>query len=226
MAVLILVLVILIIAGVLIWNQIRAGVSCHDNPTAMEKTLALTMRGLAIPAEAKALPNPLKPEAEAIAAGGAHWADHCAVCHGNDGKGRTEMGRGLYPKPPDMSRERTQSLTDGELAWIIRNGVRLTGMPAWGEPGSPPGEEDWQLVLFIRHLPAITPDELARMEQLNPASPQDLEERKAEEDFLAGDGSATDAPVPLHGEPGHGCVRGRSVTREEIFFGAFLSSRS
>ena len=65
--------------------------------------------------------------------GRAHFADHCASCHGNDGRGNTEMGRNLYPKAPDMRQSGTQHLSDGELYWIIENGVRLTGMPAWGD---------------------------------------------------------------------------------------------
>lgn len=63
---------------------------------------------------------------------------------GNDGKGQTEMGQGLYPKPPDMTADDTQSLSDGELAYIIHNDVRLTGMPAWGKPGTPPSDADWE----------------------------------------------------------------------------------
>jgi hypothetical protein len=78
----------------------------------------------------------------------------------------------------------TQSLTDGELFYVIENGVRLTGMPAWGGAGRP--EESWKLVHFIRHLPTLTPDEKAGMERLNPRSPQEWRELQEEEDFLRG----------------------------------------
>ena len=62
----------------------------------------------------------------------------------------------------------TQELTDGELFYFIENGIRFTGMPAWGD-GSPKGEElGWKLVHFIRHLPQLTPDEVGEMEGLNP----------------------------------------------------------
>ncbi|MGA7617256.1 MAG: cytochrome c [Thermoanaerobaculia bacterium] len=184
----VLVLVVIVIAGVAIAAtlQVRAGISAHDEPTRLERAIALAMRNFAVPAKASEMRSPLQPTAKDLAFGRAHWADHCASCHGNDGKGETEMGRGLYPKPPDMTSGRTQSLTDGELAYIIRNGVRLTGMPAWGEPGTPPQKEDWQLVAFIRHLPRITPEEIQQMEKLNPVTPHELEERKAEEAFLSG----------------------------------------
>ena len=62
-----------------------------------------------------------------IAEGRDHFADHCATCHANDGSGNTEMGRGLYPKAPDMRLPATQNLSDAELFYIIENGVRLTG---------------------------------------------------------------------------------------------------
>ena len=60
-------------------------------------------------------------------------ADHCATCQANGGSGQTEIGQNLYPKAPDMRLPRTQNLRDGEIYYIINNGVRLTGMPAWGE---------------------------------------------------------------------------------------------
>jgi hypothetical protein len=56
------------------------------------------------------------------------------MCHANNGSGETEIGRNLYPKAPDMRQTKTQSLSDGELYYIIRNGVPMTGMPAWGDP--------------------------------------------------------------------------------------------
>ena len=74
---------------------------------------------------------------EAIAEGRAHFADHCASCHANDGSGDTEMGRGLYPRAPDMRLAATQNLEDHELFYIIENGIRLTGMPAWGTGKNP-----------------------------------------------------------------------------------------
>jgi hypothetical protein len=119
-----------------------------------------------------------------------HWADHCALCHGNDGKGTTEIGRNLYPKAPDMTASTSQGLSDGELFSIIKNGVRLTGMPAWGDNSSGGDEQTWKLILFIRHLPKATPDELDQMRSMNPISPMERREAKAEDDFLNG----TDAP--------------------------------
>ena len=79
----------------------------------------------------------------------------------------------------------TQHLTDGEIYYIIHNGIRLTGMPAWGEAGKVLNDDDsWKLVLFIRHLPQITAQELAEMRNLNPRSPAEFQQEQEEEKFL------------------------------------------
>src|SRR5215467_3667112 len=157
------------------------GISAQQEPGRLESTLAPQLRSMAIPSSAKNMPNPVPASAEAVKAGMDHFADHCAICHANDGSGDTEMGKHLYPRVPDMRKPETQNLTDGELFYIIENGVRLTGMPAWGgEHGG--GESSWKLVNFIRHLPQLTPDELKEMQHLNPKGPDDEEA----DEFLKG----------------------------------------
>jgi mono/diheme cytochrome c family protein len=130
--------------------------------------------------------------AENLREGRLHFADHCAICHGNDGSCDTMMGSGLYPKPPDLRLTETQNLSDGELFWIIENGVRFTGMPAFSNHHSSP-EDTWKLVQFIRHLPQLTADERVEMEKYNPKGPDDRREEQEENDFLNG---ATPAPKP------------------------------
>jgi mono/diheme cytochrome c family protein len=180
---------------------LRRGVSTRDEPALMEEVLARSMRHLAARASLRAARNPVPLTTGVLAEGRAHWADHCAGCHGNDGTGRTEMGRGLYPKPPDMRQPATQGLTDGEIFAIIRNGVRLTGMPAWGDPGGRDDAETWKLVHFIRHLPKLTPEEIAEMEKLNPKSPEERQEERDEAAFLAG--GEPPAPPPPRNHTHH-----------------------
>lgn len=84
--------------------------------------------------------------------------------HAVDGRGLTTIGRNLYPKVPDMTDAETQQLTDGELFYIITNGVRFTGMPAWGDEDSP--ESIWALVAFLRRLPQLSPEELKRLQEM------------------------------------------------------------
>lgn len=133
----------------------NTGVSARAEPGGIETFLAGNVRNLAIGRRARALQNPIERSSDIIAAGRAHFADHCASCHANDGRGDTAMGQGLFPKPPDMRLARTQDLTDGELFYIIENGIRFTGMPGWGT-GEESGESaSWHLVHFIRHLPDL-----------------------------------------------------------------------
>ena len=142
------------------------GFSARERPSALEAAIARRVRALATPSEAKRLENPLAATPLAVAEGRDHFADHCAVCHANDGSGNTVINSGLYPPAPDMREGSTQDLTDGELLYIIKNGIRFTGMPGWG------GEDDenWKLVLFIRHLPNLSPEELELMREVNTPS--------------------------------------------------------
>jgi len=191
----------LLLAGASIygWSFVRAGFSAKDEPGAVESFLAGRLRKLAMPAGARNARNPVEPAAEVLAGAMAHYADHCAICHGNDGKGATLIGGGLYPKPPDMTAAATQQLTDGELYYIIENGIRFTGMPAFGEePGSIENKESWDLVHFIRHLPSITDDEIAAMKKMNPKSPIELAKEEEMRKFLEGDDTPSPPSVPEH----------------------------
>jgi mono/diheme cytochrome c family protein len=161
---------ILVVGAAGLWYITSRGFSARAEPTRLEEAVALRLRSLATPKDAKAAKNPVPVSAESTRDGLEHFADHCAICHGNDGSGDGEIGPGLYPKPPDLRAARTQSLTDGEIFYIIENGVRFTGMPAFGiGPHSEAGDRQvWQLVYFIRHLPKLTPDELEWVKSLNP----------------------------------------------------------
>jgi len=175
-----------IAAGALIFSVAWRGVSARATPSAPETFIARRLRHLAVPTGARELGNPLAGSQAAVKAGMEHFADHCAVCHANDGSGRTMIGQGLYPKPPDLRLPTTQSLSDGELFYIIQNGVRLTGMPAWGSDDADDATDNWRLVAFIRHLPDLTPGELAEMQQLNPKSAAERRQERAIEEFLNG----------------------------------------
>lgn len=169
------------------------GVSARPEPSALELRGAVLMRSWMTPSTYKGLKNPVSATEENFVAAREHFADHCASCHANDGSGNTEMGRNLYPKSPDMRLPRTQELSDGEIFYFIENGVRLTGMPGWST-GTPEGERSsWQLVHFIRRLPALTADDLAVMARFNPTSRAQIEEEQQIEDFLNG-GDAPSQP--------------------------------
>lgn len=165
---------------------ISRGVSAKDEPTAIEALMARGLRRLATPAGLRSTKNPVPLTPEALISARAHFADHCASCHGNDGRGQTSIGRNLYPKSPDMTLAATQDLSDGEIFGIIENGIRLTGMPAWGNGTPESTKASWELVHLIRHFPKITADELAEMAALNPMSRAEFEQEQAIDAFLKG----------------------------------------
>ena len=146
------------------------GFSAREEPSAIETFLARHARDLAIPAGVRNKKNPLAVTPLGIAEGRDHFADHCAVCHANNGSGHTEMGGNMYPPVPDMRQRDTQSMSDGALFYIIKEGVRFTGMPGWGGDD----EDNWKLVLFIRHLPDLSDKELELMKEENGQGPEKL----------------------------------------------------
>jgi mono/diheme cytochrome c family protein len=173
-------------------SLVRRGFSALATPSVIEELAATTARKLAVPSSYRELRNPITPSTENIRGGMEHFAFHCSPCHSNDGDGHTVYGKGLYPKPPDLRAAGTQNKGDGELYYTIDNGVRLSGMPAFsgtnsivdcvvelaidngvrlsGMPafsGTHTAAQTWRLVLFIRHLPEITPEELIEMKGWN-----------------------------------------------------------
>jgi mono/diheme cytochrome c family protein len=190
-----LVAVVSVFGSAIAYSVVSGGLSAHDEPSRAEEVLAGAMRRWATPRAMRNRPNPVQPTPDVINQALDHYADHCSTCHANDGSGDTEIGRGLYPRVPDMRATNTQSLTDGELFSIIEHGIRLTGMPAWGN-GTPEGERDsWGLVHFVRRLPTLTPEDIERMESLNPKTPAQFKEDEETRRFLQGDSlDAASAP--------------------------------
>lgn len=179
--------ILVLSGGLLLWSLVRRGFSTHDEPSAMEASVARALRHWSTPADLRDADNPLPLTPRVMSEARAHWADHCASCHGNDGRGKTAIGENLYPRAPDMTLPATQELSDGELFAIIENGIRLTGMPGWGNGTAESAYGSWSLVHLIRHLPELTQEELAEMEALNPKTPEEWEQMQAEEAFLSGE---------------------------------------
>ena len=184
--ILIVLAVVGLVAGIAA-SILHDGLSSRAVPSKLETVIARNARHLAIPSNARSAQNPVLASPEDMRDARLHFADHCATCHGNDGGGHTMFGDGLYPKPPDLRLSETQNLTDGEIFWVIENGVRFTGMPAFANGGHHGGEQDsWKLVHFIRYLPHLTAAERTEMERYNPKGPDDRAEERQENDFLNG----------------------------------------
>src|SRR5439155_8727669 len=120
---------ILLAALILCYAFLRSeGLSTRRKPGNFEYAIANFAMSLSIPADARERKNPLNADTQILAEAKKYYKDHCAVCHGEDGAGKTTLAAGLSPEVPDLHADHIQKLTDGEISYIIRNGVRFTGM--------------------------------------------------------------------------------------------------
>ena len=147
------VLITLVICGLVALGLallIHRGFRATTPPPAWEISVARGVRNLAIPSTERKEKNPVPATSESLQRARDLFLNRCAGCHGPDGSGRTPVGSNIYPRVPDLRSPATQDLTDGELHYIIVNGVQLTGMPALSGTGS--SADAWGLVFFVRGL--------------------------------------------------------------------------
>ena len=160
--------------------------SAEVPPGKMEKTLANLALNKSVARRAPNRKNPLPATPENLRGGLAHFRENCVVCHGAPGVDPGEIGQGLNPGAPDLTLPRVQSRTDGQLYWLVDEGIRMSGMPAFGPTH---GENElWQIVAFLRHLPEITDAEKAQLKR-----EAETEEHHHEEA----------PPSPATAKPGH-----------------------
>ena len=122
-----------------------------------EKQFAGFALDRAVARRAPKVSNPLAPSKEVLSGGLEHFGEMCVTCHGAPGVEPSEIGVGLNPPAPDLTLAKVQARSDGELFWFVSNGIRMSGMPAFGPTHKQ--DELWQIVAFLRHLPALTPEE-------------------------------------------------------------------
>ena len=138
--------ILLLTTAAAIWFLKPEGLSAKKKPSNFEYAIANFALAQSIPASAKQRMNPVEATPENLRKGKDDFHDHCAVCHDDDGTGKTPVAAGMSPEVPDLHAAHVQKWTDGELFFIINNGVRFTGMPGWNF------DEDriWRLVLAVR----------------------------------------------------------------------------
>ncbi len=147
-------LIVCVVVALALSLLMRRGFRANTAPPGWEVAIARQMRNFAIPADARNRKNPVSATSESLRHGRDLFLTRCATCHGVDGSGRTPIGGNTYPRVPDLHSPTAQNLTDGQLHYIIENGVQLTGMPALG--GAPSSLDAWELVLFVRGLRDLT----------------------------------------------------------------------
>jgi predicted CXXCH cytochrome family protein len=145
--------------------MIHRGFRATTKPLPGEAAVARTVRDLAIPSEDHSRKNPLQLTWQNLNDGREDFLAKCAGCHGRDGSGVAPTGQSLYPRVADLRASHTQNLTDGEIHYIIENGVAFTGMPAWGNLHQTRDGDSWKLVLYIRSLRPLTGQEQSQQKQ-------------------------------------------------------------
>jgi mono/diheme cytochrome c family protein len=118
-----------------------------------------TARVRSIKAHAAGITAPIGlDDQDKILMGTEHFADHCAVCHGAPGVPKGEIAHGLYPQPPDLA-DAARLYTSGELFWIVKHGIKMTGMPAWSDHSD---DELWAMVAFLEELVEMSAQDYAK----------------------------------------------------------------
>ncbi|TAK99130.1 MAG: cytochrome c [Rhodospirillaceae bacterium] len=112
-----------------------------------------------------ATPSTLQDQARVVM-GTEHYAAHCAVCHGAPGVPKDDIAEGLYPQPADLAKV-VKGYSPAELFWILKNGIKMSGMPAWSDHTD---DELWATVAFLEKLPTMTPGEYVTLVAISQAA--------------------------------------------------------
>lgn len=126
-------------------------------PGRLEKQIAAYALDRSVSKRAREVKNPFPASPEVLREGMEEYREYCVVCHGAPGVDTGAIGVGLNPPAPDLTITKVQARTDGQLHWLTSQGIRMTGMPAFGPTHS--DEEIWKIVTFLRRLESLTPEE-------------------------------------------------------------------
>lgn len=129
-----------------------------------------TLKDNSIEHQAKEIKAPGLSDSNLVKLGFSHYREMCVGCHGGPGQSRDEIGQGLYPKAPNLA-ESVKELSPSELFWITKNGIKMTGMPAFGK--THPDDKIWAIVSFLEKLPDMTKEQY---QTLNEATKEESDE--------------------------------------------------
>jgi mono/diheme cytochrome c family protein len=154
-------LVFIAIGAYMVLASGRFPIAASSPPDAIDD-LAASMSARAITYHARGVTTlPGKAGPDSVSSGLARYRSNCLPCHGAPGVTPAEFSQGLNPMPPALHVDAVQERPDPELFWIIQNGIRMTGMPAFGDTRS--AEEIGDIVRFVRRLPKLSDEERARL---------------------------------------------------------------
>ena len=149
---------VIVLGAVLIaWSGV-VNVAALGEPSTIEVAVLHPIMRQSVRTRANGIVTPADLSARA-AKGSQDYSEMCATCHGAPGVERNEIGQGLNPQPPNLA-DAVQNWTPSQIFWIVKNGVRMTGMPAFG----PTHDDDriWAIVAFVQKLHGMTPDQYAQ----------------------------------------------------------------
>ena len=151
------ILVVLIVLGVCAWVFAHTwSIGAANPPGALERIVASHTKSFFIKRAANAgVPSETASNPDSISNGHTIYGGSCAGCHGYDGRTPTTLGRSMSPQAPSLAGGGAQSWSDAELFVIVRDGLRMTGMPAFGSVQK--SDEIWDLVHYIRSIPNSAP---------------------------------------------------------------------
>lgn len=157
-------LIVLAVAGIVgMFVFVRSGVydiGATDPHWSVTYRLMEAVRTQSIRAHAAGIVPPGDMATEARIVGGtSHFATHCASCHSGPGVAADDMAEGMYPKPPVLT-DIAQRYTPGQLFWILKNGIKMSGMPSWADHGD---DQLWNVVAFLEKLPSLNAQEYSRL---------------------------------------------------------------
>lgn len=155
-------IVVVLAAGmaVLVWSGVY-NIAASEPHSAFVHWLFATVRDRSIVSRSQSSDIPNLTDPDHVRAGIRSYQAMCRVCHGRPGEESPPIREGLNPQPPKLDSERIRKRTDAELFWVIKNGIRMTGMPAFGKTHK--DQDLWSIVAFVRHLPNLRPDDYAAM---------------------------------------------------------------
>jgi mono/diheme cytochrome c family protein len=142
-------------------GKISVAATEHGSVYAIVDTFLSKVSDKSVEKHALAKTNPFGQDPAAARAGMLHYRENCILCHGARDVDTSEFAKGLSPGAPMLDMKDVQEMSDGQLFWVISNGIRSTGMPAFSPTHKE--EEIWKIVAFVRRLPKLTPEEIAQL---------------------------------------------------------------
>lgn len=173
-------IVVLIVLGLVFVFSGVSNVSAENQESGLVKWILSAASDNSIERHARGIEVPALGDSTQVAMGFEHYQEMCVTCHGAPGEDRSEIGKGLNPHAPNLSRS-ISDMSDAELYWILKNGIKMTGMPSFGKTHSE--EQLWAMVSFVKKLPGMSEEQYQAYESANPEDEgMEMEEHERDEE--------------------------------------------